>query len=85
MSGGTGHGEAVCTGGDGPGAWPEALSAAEGRFRRIIEQTVDGIVVVGHDGAVRFANPAAAELFGHTQDELEGQLFGFPMSAGEDD
>lgn len=60
------------------------LEAAEGRFRRIIDTTTDAIVVVGDEGVVRFANPAACDLFGRPAGELEGHLFGFPIAAGDD-
>jgi PAS domain S-box-containing protein len=50
---------------------------------RIIERNADAIVVVGLDGLVRFANRAAAELFGRTRSDLIGSPFGFPVVAGE--
>ncbi len=40
-------------------------------------------MIVGHDGVVRFVNPAAVRLFGRGAGELEGQEFGFPTLAGE--
>jgi signal transduction histidine kinase len=43
----------------------------------------DGIVIVGLDGTIRFANPAAERLFGRSADELLATTFGFPLVAGE--
>ncbi|MDB4874774.1 MAG: sensor protein [Gemmatimonadetes bacterium] len=43
----------------------------------------DGIVIVGLDGVIRFANPAAEKLFGRPISELKGTEFGFPTVAGE--
>ena len=43
----------------------------------------DGVIVLGLDGAIRFANPAAERLFGRTADELTGTHFGFPAVVGE--
>lgn len=53
------------------------------RFRSIIDKTADGILVVGTDGMVRFANEAAGRLFGRRPSELMGAPFGHPMVVGE--
>ncbi|HEX8692232.1 MAG TPA: ATP-binding protein [Longimicrobium sp.] len=68
-----------------PGAAPprHARPDAEERLRLIIERLPDGIVIVGDDGLVRFANPAAERLFGRHARELVGEQFGFPVVAGE--
>lgn len=63
--------------------WAQEPTSSESRFRNIIEGTADGIVVVDGEGVVVFANPAAAELFGQSREELEGERFGFPVSAGD--
>jgi PAS domain S-box-containing protein len=60
-----------------------ALRESEERFRRLVEESADGVVIVDGDGILRFVNPAAAELLGHTIDELEGSVFGFPTVAGD--
>ncbi len=59
------------------------LQVSEARFRNLITKNADGIVVVDGHGIVRFVNPAAEALFGHRQGELIGELFGFPVIAGE--
>ena len=60
-----------------------ARSEAEERLRLIIDRLPDGIVIVGNDGCVRFANPAAQRLFGRSSGELVGTELGFPVVAGE--
>ena len=60
-----------------------ALSASEARFRGIIEMNADGIFVIGRDGTILFANPAATSLLERKRDELIGREFGIPMIPGE--
>jgi signal transduction histidine kinase len=67
----------------GASAGERARSEAEERLRLIIERLPDGIVIVGDDGCVRFANPSAQRLFGRSASELEGRELGFPVVAGE--
>ena len=68
----------------GPGgAAARKASPAEERLRQIIDRLPDGIVIVGEDGRVRFANPAAQRLFGRGAEELVGHDFGLPAVAGE--
>lgn len=59
------------------------LEASEARLRTIIEKTADAIVIVDTAGSVQFVNPAAAKLFRRSAHELAGELFGFPVVAGE--
>ena len=58
-----------------------ALKASDERFRRMIDNNVDGIVVVDHEGIVRYANPAARSLFGQMGEKLLDQAFGLPVVA----
>ncbi len=53
------------------------------RFRALIDQNADGILVVDQDGGVRFANPAAEELFQIAADQWLDQPFGFPVVPGQ--
>lgn len=55
----------------------------EAPFDKFILQNADGIIVINHEGMIRFANPAAETIFGRSADELVGQLFGFPVVCGE--
>ncbi|MFL5538682.1 MAG: ATP-binding protein [Longimicrobiaceae bacterium] len=59
------------------------LERSRARFRDVIERNADAILVVDRDGAIRFANRAAAELFGSPREALAGTAFGFPVVAGE--
>ena len=52
-------------------------------LRTIVERMVDGIVVATLEGVIRFANPAAEQLFGRSSHELVGTQIGFPAVAGE--
>jgi signal transduction histidine kinase len=52
-------------------------------LRLLVDRMADGVLVVDREGVIRFANPAAAALFGRTVPELKGQSFGFPVIAGE--
>jgi signal transduction histidine kinase len=49
----------------------------------MVQQMPDGVLVVDHAGSIRFANPAAGELFGRTARDLDGQPLGFPVLVGE--
>src|SRR5215216_3163036 len=55
----------------------------QSRLRSIVERMADGVVVVGFDGVIRFANPAAEQLFGRSADELTQTEFGFPAVTGD--
>jgi len=52
-------------------------------FRLIVEQSVDGALLVDAEGVVLFANPAAAELLGRPIDSLLDHHFGIPLAAGQ--
>lgn len=57
--------------------------ADDRRLRQIIAENADGIIVVDGEGYVRFLNPAAEHLLARSADALLGELFGFPLIAGE--
>ncbi|MCG2770274.1 MAG: ATP-binding protein [Anaerolineae bacterium] len=61
----------------------EALRESEARFRRLVEQTADAVIVVDGEGVLRFANPAAEVLFCRPAEGLVGERFGFPVMTGE--
>ena len=62
----------------------EALvKESEARFRRIIENNADGMLIVDREGIISFANPAAEALFVRPAKELRGTCFGFPTASGE--
>ncbi len=49
-------------------------------FRLLIHHIIDGVVIVGTDGLIRFTNPAAEQLFQRTSEQLLGAPFGFPVT-----
>ena len=55
----------------------------QSRLRSIVERLADGIVIVDATGVIRFANPAAEQLFGRNRDQLVGSQLGFPVVVGE--
>jgi signal transduction histidine kinase len=59
-----------------------ARRSPQDSVRQIVERLVDGVVIVSHDGMIRYANPAAERLFGRAGAELVDQEFGFPLSPG---
>lgn len=61
----------------------KALRASKGKFRGIIENNADGIVILDKDGIVHFMNPAAEALFNRKAEEFIGETFGFPVVADE--
>lgn len=52
-------------------------------LRNLIEQNVDGIIIVDKNGIVRYANLAAGNIFGRKREEFQGKPFGFPIASGE--
>ena len=57
------------------------LHASERRLQTIIKHNADGILIVGEDGRIEFANPATEVLFGCAGGELTGEAFGYPIAA----
>lgn len=47
-----------------------ALHTSEENFRHLFESSLHGILQAQPDGGVRYANPAACQFFGLTQDEI---------------
>ena len=52
---------------------------SESRFHSIVNNSLDGILVVSNEGDILFSNPSAAILFGKLQEDLNGEPFGFPL------
>jgi PAS domain-containing protein len=59
------------------------LRACEERLRTMIEENLDGIVILDGEGQIRYANPAAQHLFGCGDSELRAGNLGLPMVTGE--
>ncbi|MBI3368789.1 MAG: PAS domain S-box protein, partial [Burkholderiales bacterium] len=54
----------------------QALRRSETLFRSLWETTADAVLILGTDHLIRFANPAAHDLFGYAR----GTLLGQPLS-----
>src|SRR5205823_3748124 len=50
----------------------EALQASEERFRSVVQNASDVIVIVEADGSIVYVSPAAERVWGHTPDSLRG-------------
>ena len=59
------------------------LQQGDARFQVIVDASSDGIVIVDRKGTVLLVNPAAESLFDRPKAELIGEMFGFPVVAGE--
>ncbi len=55
------------------------LRVAESRFHNIVNNSLDGILIISDEGDILFSNPAAASLFGRLPEDLRGLPFGFPV------
>ncbi|MFK5952879.1 MAG: response regulator [Desulfobacterium sp.] len=51
----------------------EELAGSQKRLAAIIENTVDSIVTINTKGEIESANRATVDIFGYTQEELQGQ------------
>jgi PAS domain S-box-containing protein len=51
----------------------QSLRKSEQRFRQLVMQSADAIVMVTEQGQIVLANPSSAALFGYSQDELLSQ------------
>jgi PAS domain S-box-containing protein len=62
----------TCTDVDESKRLADQLRAARMLFRALVERSEDGLVLVGADGTVRYANPLAVRLLGARADDLVG-------------
>lgn len=51
----------------------EALERSEEHFRSLIENALDVITVLGHDGTVKYASPSVERVLGHRPEDLAGR------------
>ncbi|GJL55650.1 MAG: hypothetical protein NPIRA02_27820 [Nitrospirales bacterium] len=56
--------------------------ASEQEFRALVEHNIDGLVIVTHDGTIRYINTAACRLFQRPAEALIGTPITFPIVAG---
>jgi len=59
------------------------LKESEKRFRSMVDENADGIIIVDKNGIIRFANPSAEKLLGRRKSDLIGEQFGFPVGIGK--
>jgi len=57
----------------------EDVKRAQANFQTLMETTGDAVVVVGDNGTIYYANPAAENLFDSAADDLLGRPFAFPL------
>lgn len=50
-----------------------ALRAAQLRFRRLLENTPDAMVITDHNGIIQLVNARIEQLFGYSREEMIGQ------------
>lgn len=62
--------------------WPGFTGLGDPGFQLLVEHNADGMLVVDPQGAVLYANPAAADLFGKPRDALLNVPLGRPILAG---
>ncbi len=60
--------------------WRRRAGEADQRFTSMIENNVDGQLIVDFSGVVRYANTAAHDMFGMEKGDLEGSSFGSPVA-----
>lgn len=61
----------------------EQVRSAERRLREIVENQVDGMLVLDQGGRIRFANRATELMLGRQRESLIDHDFGFPIAACE--
>jgi PAS domain S-box-containing protein len=57
----------------------QEISNIQTNLLKILKENADGIVVVGEDRRILYANPAAESLLGYKQKDLLDQKFEFPL------
>jgi len=53
----------------------QELARSEARYRQIIETTREGVMILGADGRVQYANPQFASMLGYAVDDLYAKHF----------
>jgi PAS domain S-box-containing protein len=62
----------------------QSLRESELRYRTLWETSTDAVLLVDHQGAIQFANPAVMAVFGYTSEEILGKNLSVLQPAGED-
>lgn len=61
----------------------ESLRESELRYRTLWETSTDAVLLVDHQGAIQFANPAVMAVFGYPPEEILGKKLSMLEPAGE--
>jgi len=61
----------------------QSLKVREAQTQQLIESNADGMLVIDRSGIMRLANPAAEKLLARPASAIVGEMFGFPVVAGE--
>ncbi len=64
-------------------SWRAALDASEARFHAIVNNSLDGVLVIDQSGTIHFSNPAAAQILDCSTEQLCGREFGVPLAPGD--
>lgn len=64
-------------------SWRAALDASEARFHAIVNNSLDGVLVIDQSGTIHFSNPAAAQILDCSAEQLCGRVFGVPLAPGD--
>lgn len=56
-----------------------ALKKSEEKVRTIINNNLNGMIVIDHDGIILFVNKEAEKIFGRTSDKMLGETLGLPL------
>lgn len=78
--------------GSWPDSWPLITASCERSLEpepeqpwlevlnQVLNNTIDGMLIVNHGGRICYANPAACKLFGRSKAELLGEHLGIPIA-----
>lgn len=61
----------------------EELRRSEGRLTSLVDSLFEALIVTDTKGMIKFANPAACNLFGRKREQLIDAQFGFPITMDE--
>jgi diguanylate cyclase (GGDEF)-like protein len=64
-------------------SYSRRLYEREAQLRNIMEQSAAGVIVIGHQGTVLFANPMAEVFFAKSRHELLGERLDIPMQPND--
>jgi signal transduction histidine kinase/ActR/RegA family two-component response regulator len=62
----------------------EQEQSAQHLFQSLVAKVEEGVMVLGPNRVVTYANTAAEFLLGHKREELVGEMFGLPLVASEE-